>query len=149
MNFATGSCLCEKVRYKFRFSPISQGICYCLQCQKTGGVYGSPTVVLTKEALAIPSGALAECKLISDRGSVVRRKFCKECGTHIFAEISDVPTFITLRAATLEDFGLFVPEYLVWTKSAATSCVFPQGVPSYSENAPMDALLGTVVNAVL
>jgi hypothetical protein len=77
---------------------------------------------------------------------VVTRKFCKECGTHIFAEISDVPEFITLRAATLDDFGIFVPEYLVWTGSAGKQTVFPQGLPAYLENAPLKMLLRLNLN---
>lgn len=143
MSEILGGCLCEKVRYKISQPPLSQGICYCHQCQKVGGVYGSPLVVLRKDALKCSDATLSFCKTQSHRGSTVTRNFCRDCGTHIFAQISDVPEFVTVRAATFDDFRLFVPQYLVWTGSVGPSCDLPVGVLSFAENAPLEVLLGS------
>jgi len=143
MTLLSGGCLCEKVRYKITSSPISQGVCYCRQCQKIGGAYGSPLMVLHKQTFECSQEALSFCKTKSDRGSTVTRNFCRECGSHIFAQISDMPALITIRVATLDENHLFAPEYLVWTRSAGPTCAFPPGVPSFAENAPLEMVLGT------
>ncbi|MGZ3743887.1 MAG: GFA family protein, partial [Pseudobdellovibrionaceae bacterium] len=54
----------------------------------------------------------------SERSSTVTRNFCKECGCHIFSEISDVPEIITLKVETHDDLSVFVPQYLAWVRSA-------------------------------
>jgi hypothetical protein len=142
MIHGSGGCLCGKVRYKISQAPVSQGICYCRQCQKTGGAYGSPMLVLPKSALEYTHGALSVSETKSDRGSTVKRNFCKECGCHVFALISDIDSLVTLRANTLDDFSLFAPEYLVFTKSVGPSCVLPAGVPAFLEGAPLGMVLG-------
>jgi len=100
-------------------------------------------MVLQKNIFECSQQALSFCITKSARDTTVARNFCKECGSHIFAEISDVPELLTIKAGTLDDCSLFDPEYLVWTRSAAPSCIFPAGVPFFPENAPLEVLLGT------
>ncbi len=138
----SGRCLCEKVQYKIVQPPISQGVCYCRQCQRSGGAYGGPLMVLDKNTFECSLEDLSFCETKSEDGSTVRRNFCRECGSHVFSQIADIPEIITVKAATLDDFSLFVPEYLVWTQSAGSSCAFPAGVPSFPEDAPMNIVLG-------
>lgn len=142
MSQIFGGCLCQKVRYKISYHPLSQGICYCHQCQKSGGVYGSPLLVLHREQLDCSRENLVSCQTRSDRGSLVTRNFCKDCGCHIFAEISDLVDIVTVRAGTLDDFGNFAPQYLVWTESAHASCPLPTHLQSFRQNAPPELLLG-------
>lgn len=141
MNFISGNCLCEKVRYQIKNQPISKGICYCRQCQKSGGAYGSPLLVLRKDQFECSQAEFGRVNTTSARGSIVTRNFCKDCGSHIFSEMSDVPQIITVKAVTLDNFDSFVPDYLVWTESAAASCVFLEGIPSFSQSAPIEILL--------
>jgi hypothetical protein len=141
MTHISGGCLCEKVRYKIVSPPISQGICYCRQCQKAGGACGSPLMVLRRDAFECSPVELSFCRTQSDDGSTVTRNFCGDCGSHIFAQIADVPEIITVRVATLDDLSRFTPEYLVWTRNAGPSCSFPSGVPSFLEDAPLDLVL--------
>ncbi|MBN8540714.1 MAG: GFA family protein [Deltaproteobacteria bacterium] len=143
-----GGCLCESTRYKISQPPISQGICYCRQCRKAGGACGSPVMVLSKATFECSPGTLSTCETTSSRNSVVTRNFCKNCGSHIFAQISDVPDLVTVRAATLDDFSLFTPQYLVWTQSAGPSCVFPKGIPAFPENAPLAVILGRTIKSI-
>lgn len=145
MTPISGGCLCGKVRYTVSHPPISQGICYCHQCQKTGGAYGSPLMVLLPKAFENTQAEIAFSETKSDRGSTVKRHFCKNCGTHIFATISDIPNLLTVRAITLDDFSYFTPEYLVWTQSADPSCIFPAGVSSFSQAAPLEVVLNSTL----
>lgn len=142
MNQSSGGCLCQKVQYKILSEPLSQGICYCQQCQKSGGAYGSPLLVLLKSQFECATENLSSCTTQSDRGSSVTRHFCKACGSHIFSQISDVPDILTVKAVTLEDFKNFVPQYLVWTKSAAPTCPLPNDVPTFLQAAPIELVLG-------
>lgn len=142
MNKILGGCLCQKVRYKISSPPLSQGICYCHQCRKSGGAYGSPLMVLQKDSFECLPSELFFCVTKPDQGRAVRRNFCAECGSHIFAQIADFPEIVTVRAATLDDFHLFKPEYLVWTQSAGSSCTFPSGIPLFRESAPLEILVG-------
>lgn len=141
MTHMTGGCLCEKIRYRISSAPISQGICYCRQCQKAGGASGSPLMVLQKEAFECTRTTLASYRTTSNRGSTVTRFFCRECGSPIFSQISDVPGIVTVKAATLDEPHNFKPEYLVWTQSAGPAGAFPPDVPSFPENAPIHLLL--------
>ena len=99
-------------------------------------------MVLHRDAFAcLPS----DCSIYltkSDRGAAVRRNFCFACGSHIFSQIMDFPEIVTVKAATLDDFGLFVPEYLVWIQSVGASCPLPPGIPSFPKSAPLEMLLG-------
>lgn len=141
MNVVSGGCLCGKVRYKILQPPISQGICYCHQCQKMGGAYGSPLLVLLADAFECSQSTVSFTETKSERGSTVKRHFCKDCGSHLFATISDIASLLTVRAHTLDDMARFNPEYLVWTQSAGPSCVFPAGIPSFAQAAPLEVVL--------
>jgi hypothetical protein len=142
MSSISGSCLCEKVQYKVFHKPISKGICYCNQCQKSGGAYGSPLLVLHKDQFQCSQVDLGKVMTTSDRGSTVTRNFCKSCGTHVFSQISDVPDFLTVKAVTMDNFNLFEADYLVWTESAVNAGPFPAGVALYPQSAPLEVLLG-------
>lgn len=142
MNHLTGGCLCQKVQYKISSKPLSQGVCYCHQCQKSGGAYGSPLVVLLKNHFECSSEDLSSCSTQSDRGSTVTRHFCKDCGSHVYSQISDVSGIVTVKAVTLNEFKNFTPQYLVWTQSAAPSCALVPNVPAFAQNAPIELLLG-------
>lgn len=139
----SGRCLCKNVSYEISKPPISQGVCYCIECQRAGGAFGGPLLVIEESSFKCQRSELSYYPTKSDDGSIVRRYFCTGCGVHIYSSIDDVPQIITVKAATLDQFCLFAPEYLVWTRSAAPTCRFPAGVPTFAEEAPLDLLLGS------
>lgn len=141
MKIISGGCLCEKVSYTISSPPLSQGICYCQQCQRASGSLGSPMMVLPKLSFAC-STELPFYETTSARGSTVKRHFCKDCGSHIYAQISDAAEILTVKAATLNDLSIFAPEYLVWTENAGTRHTLHRGVPAFEQNAPLEMILG-------
>lgn len=141
MKILSGNCLCEKVHYTISSSPLSQGICYCLQCQRASGAFGSPLIVLPKQSFACTT-ELPFYETKSARGSTVKRHFCKDCGTQIYSQISDAPEIVTVKAATLNDVSTFAPDYLVWTQNTGPLHPRPSGVPSFEQNAPLEMILG-------
>ena len=142
MSSVAGGCFCQKIRYQVHDRAVSKGICYCSQCQKSGAAYGSPLLVLHKDQFECSKIDLGSVSSTSDRGATVTRNFCKDCGTHIFSQISDVPDFITVKAVTMDNFNMFKPDYLVWTESAVDFCAFPDGITKYRQGAPLEILLG-------
>ncbi len=147
MNKYDGGCLCGKVRYKISSEPISQGICYCRQCRKTGGMFGSPLIVLRRNAFALTT-ALPFFMTTSDRGSSVRRYFCKHCGTQIFSDILDLPDIVTVKGATLDNYENFKPEYAVWTQDAPSIQNFSKDLPRFPGNAPIEIVLRNYLTAL-
>ncbi|MBS1968759.1 MAG: GFA family protein [Bdellovibrionales bacterium] len=141
MKTISGSCLCEKVQYTISSSPLSQGICYCQQCQRASGSLGSPMMVLPKSSFSC-STELAFYETTSARGSTVKRYFCKDCGSHVYAEISDAPEIVTVKVATLSDLSIFTPQYLVWTENMGAKHTLLAGVPAFEQNAPLEMVLG-------
>lgn len=98
-------------------------------------------MVLYKQQLECSLNRLSFFDTISDRGSIVSRYFCKNCGSHVLSHISDIPELLTVKAATLDNFKNFTPDYLVWTQSAGADCPFPPEVPSFAQNAPLEILV--------
>lgn len=144
MTNISGGCLCEKVRYAITSPPLSQGICYCRQCRKSGGACGSPLLVLREETFKYTKDALSFCQTTSNRGSTVSRNFCRECGSHVFSQISDVPGIVTVKAATLDNFATFIPQYIVWVRNVGPNFSPPSGLPTFQENAPLELVLGSI-----
>ena len=136
-----GGCLCKKVRYTISEKPISQGICYCRQCQLTGGSFGSAMILLAKDSFEIVSDGVGSYETKSDRGTTVMRQFCNSCGCHIFSKISDLPEIVTVKAATLDNFDFFIPKYLAWTQSANSSSDLPKNIPSFPGNPSLEIVL--------
>lgn len=142
MKPLTGGCLCGNIRFAVTGSPLSQGVCYCSKCRKAGASFGSPLLVLSKSDFKCAGKTLAKVITPSDRGSIVSRSFCRDCGSHIFAEISDLPGLVTIRGASLDDPSALSPEYLVFTEGLSNTVPTPKGLPSFPGGAPLEVLLG-------
>jgi hypothetical protein len=137
-----GSCLCGKQHFVLTEPPISQGICYCRDCQKAGGAEGSPLLVVRTQALQCKKESLSCFEMKSEQGTHVRRYFCPHCGSPIFSQIVEVPEVLTVKVAGLNEPGDFKPQYVVWTRSALPSTVFPEGAARFPRGAPLALLLG-------
>jgi len=142
MNTLEGGCLCGEQRYKILAKPISQGICYCKQCRKSGGAEGSPMLVVESHAFECEKKGLHYFETQSNRGTVVKRYFCPKCASPLFSTLSDIQEILTVKASSLDDSKGFYPEYLVWTKSALNCTSFTLGVPRFEESAPFTHIVG-------
>jgi hypothetical protein len=64
-------------------------------------------------------------------GAEVKQFACPRCWTHLWAEISTLPAFVTLRAGTLDDSEALIPAMHIWTLSKQAWVVIPDDVPTY------------------
>ncbi len=55
---------------------------------------------------------------MADSGNVMHRRFCPDCGTHLFSEAESRPHLIIVRNGALDDTGLLKPGATIWTAQA-------------------------------
>ena len=92
--------------------------CHCRDCQRAGGAAYSPTVVVPREHFLITRGEPNYFETTADSGHTAQRAFCGACGSPLFASTSARPSFVGIRAGSLDDPSWFRPERDVWTASA-------------------------------
>ena len=124
----TGGCLCKAVRFRATEGPISVRVCWCRDCQKIGA--GGPTVgaAFRTETVSI-EGTLKDYVSIADSGNRMHRRFCPECGTHLFSEAEARPHLIFVRVGALDDPEIVKPVATIWTASAPSWACIDSDLP--------------------
>jgi hypothetical protein len=116
MKELTGRCLCGAVRYRISAEPIVARVCWCRDCQRIAS-NGTVNVLVPTSGLE-SSGELGEYLSIAESGNEMRRRFCPNCGSHLFANTSARPQFTVVRAGTLDDPSSVRPAMNIWASSA-------------------------------
>jgi len=131
----TGGCLCGAVRYEATAEPLAVRTCWCRLCQYLGGGTATVNVAFATEAISM-TGELADHQSIADSGNVMHRGFCPKCGTPVTSTAEVRPHLIFLRAGTLDDPRIAVPQATIWTSAAPDWACINQEIPSYPEQVP-------------
>jgi hypothetical protein len=99
---ATGQCLCGAVTYEVEIpeKSIYEGLCHCKDCQRYTGT------------------AFASSVMETEKGSVMERGFCPECGSGVLCRSDAWPDLYVLSAGTLDDPSLYHPKINIFTRSA-------------------------------
>ena len=84
MTQRTGGCLCGQVRYRLSAEPVVSRLCWCRDCQHIAG-NGTANAIFPTDSIQI-TGTTAEFSSRGDSGNVVSRRFCPQCGCHLFAD---------------------------------------------------------------
>jgi len=116
---ATGQCLCGAVKYEAGIPERSpyEGLCHCRDCQRyTGTAFASSLMV--PRAGMILTGALKFYGKETDRGTVMERGFCPNCGSNVLCRSDAWPDQYVLSAGTLDDPSVFKPRMNIFTRSA-------------------------------
>lgn len=131
---AAGGCRCEKkkVRFEYRRPPVETHYCLCSDCTDSCGGVLALIAVVEKDSFEVSSGANKISNL--DTKPTCHRKFCKECGCHMFLEVEAFPEFVLVHVPTLDrgvDPGA-KPDRWVFTDSAHPMLNIPDdGLPRY------------------
>lgn len=90
-----GSCHCQSVQYSVETRhPYPFNLCYCSICRKTGGAGGyainlaadaTTLKVKGEQFISIYQAIIRNDKTGESRQSPMERKFCKHCGSMLFA----------------------------------------------------------------
>ncbi len=114
----SGGCACGAIRYECSASPLGMGHCHCRDCQRSSGTGHSSVLVVPAAAVAVTGTPPRSHETRADDGDTVRRGFCPECGSPLFASSGAHPEFLSIKAASLDDPGSFRPTIDAWTSSA-------------------------------
>ena len=81
----TGGCSCGDVRYVISAQPSMSFVCFCRECQMSGGTEGAPVVVVDRNAASI-SGSARKRTYRADNGSDMEAYFCGGCGSRMIGK---------------------------------------------------------------
>lgn len=124
MSERTGSCLCGQVSYRLTSDPVVARICWCRDCQHIAA-NGTVNAIFPTAAIEV-SGSPGEYTSTGDSGNRVRRRFCSNCGCHLFADSTGRPGLTVVRVGTLHDPSSVRPTANIWSASApAWACLDP------------------------
>jgi hypothetical protein len=124
MTDRTGRCLCGAVHYRIAAEPVITRICWCRDCQRLAA-NGTVNALVPTDALTV-DGVTGEYAGTADSGNRLARRFCPQCGTHLFANSSARPQFTVVRVGTLDDPSSVRPAVNIWAGSApAWACLDP------------------------
>ena len=139
MTVHRGSCLCGQITYETSEELGDFGYCHCRSCQKASGSAHGANAGVRRAAFSLndDSGHLREYE--SSPGKV--RAFCANCGSPLFAYLSDSPEVIRVRLGSLDTSlrkqsraHTFVSEKAEWE-------VIADGLPQFETWASKDVLV--------
>lgn len=84
MNEYKGSCFCGAVEFTVRGEPVAMGYCHCESCRHWSAGPVNAFSLWKPEALTVTKGS----ELIGtyNKTPVSFRKWCKNCGGHVFSD---------------------------------------------------------------
>lgn len=71
---------------------------------------------------------------LSSKGNTVRRGFCPECGTPVFAGSDAHSEYVGIKPATLDDPSWFHPGVDIWTGSAQPWAFMNPDIPKFEKD---------------
>jgi hypothetical protein len=130
-----GGCRCGAIRYEITAEPMLAGQCQCLDCQReTGGGHAS-FIAVPADALKL-TGTPRFYESKADSGNTVRRSFCPTCGSPVAGASSGMPGMTTIPAGSLDDPGLFKPQFVVYTSRGHAWDLVDPTLPSFPKMPP-------------
>ena len=130
MKVNKGSCGCGSLRFSVEGDPINSAFCYCKECQVHTGSDKWFGTWFPKDKFKILSGTPVIYSRKGDSGKDLNHMFCEECGVTICAEVK-VGNLYSVAVSTLENSNDFTPSMAIYTASAPSWSVFPEGVPKF------------------
>ncbi|MEZ5657721.1 MAG: GFA family protein [Burkholderiaceae bacterium] len=121
MNGYQASCQCGAVRLRFTEVRGPRVLCHCWRCQKsTGSAFGA-NVSVARDGFEILNGEDYLANYESSPGK--RRRFCRQCGSPMFAEVDRDPSVLRIRLGVLDTRfeaphrgHIFVAEMAPWDR---------------------------------
>ena len=132
----TGGCLCGKVRYAVSVEPVLRALCHCRDCQRFTGSGFVSVMQVPRDGVRI-DGETRTMDMAGGSGNIIRRHFCPDCGSSLFAEPFLRPGRINVMVGTLDDPSVFTPTMEIfcdyafaWLHDEASRTRLPQGFAS-------------------
>ncbi len=132
----SGGCACGAIRYEGSTAPIAVLNCYCRDCQRSSGTGLSTVAIVPTDSLRLLRGTPRQHTSIADSGNEVKREFCPECGTPLFARGGIPSQLMAIKVGSLDDPGWCVPTLDIWTQSAQPWSTLHPSLPKFPKNIP-------------
>ena len=100
----SGGCQCGAVRYAFDGALRGPHLCHCRMCQKAAGNYFLALGGVGREDFRVTRGTIARFA----SSDLVRRGFCRDCGTPLTFESADGET-LSVTLGSLDDPAAVAP----------------------------------------
>jgi hypothetical protein len=135
MTAIEGGCLCGAVRYIAHAEPIVVRACWCRVCQHLAAGNATINVAFPSNALTI-TGKLQDYTCTAASGNHMHRRFCPECGVHMFSEAEERPHLTVVRAGTLDHPATVAPQANIWTSEAPAWAHIDPDLPHFEGQPP-------------
>jgi S-(hydroxymethyl)glutathione synthase len=99
---AVGGCRCDHnpVRFEYTKRPFETHFCCCTDCTDICGGALALIAVVERDAFRVTQG---ESKIKNyDTKPTCHRRFCGECGCHMFLHVDAFPDFVLVHVPTLD-----------------------------------------------
>lgn len=136
MIIINGGCLCGSVRYTVNSKPLVTRECWCSLCQTLASGNATINVAFPAKAITI-TGELKDYSSIADSGDTMHRRFCPNCGVHMFSEADEKPEMIVVRAGTFDDVEQVEIGGVIWTSEAPSWAYLNPQVPHFKKQPPV------------
>jgi hypothetical protein len=130
-----GGCQCGLVRYECGADPIAVTMCYCRDCQRwSGGPCGN--YVIMPASVVTVRGQTKGYSVRAESERIVRREFCGECGSPLFAT---TPHLLAITVASFDDPSPLKPTMAIWLDSAPPWALIPTNIARFPRNPPLSS----------
>jgi hypothetical protein len=132
----TGRCLCGAVRFELTEPAQAAGYCHCTRCQRRTGTAASASASIDGRSLRLVGGEhLVKGWRHPDGGW--EKRFCRECGAHLFSRNPDDPTQASVRMSAFDGDPGVRPAWRTFTAYAAAWEPIPDdGLERHDEAKP-------------
>ena len=128
-DFHQGGCLCGDLRYRVRGAPERTTVCHCTFCQRVSGSAFAIWSAFLERNFEMSSGSPAVYEHRSDEsGRWIRLEFCPRCGTKVASTFERDLGKRAVSAGTFDDPRWLRVDRHVWTRSALSWVLVPEGV---------------------
>ena len=114
----SGSCACGAIRYECSQPPVYMGNCNCRDCQQDTGRAYFAALVVKDSSFSILRGEPSWFERTADKGHIMRRAFCSECGSPLFLINGANTKARAIYAGSLDDPSWYKPSRDIYVASA-------------------------------
>src|SRR5919106_2435612 len=130
-----GGCMCRALRYEIAAEPMFGGHCQCLDCQQESGGGHVSFMAFPADAVKL-EGTPRFYESTADSGNRIRRGFCPTCGNSVVGATSGLPGVTTISVGSLDDPGVFKPEFVCYTSRGHAWDLVDPALPSFPKLPP-------------
>ena len=133
--FASGGCLCGKVKYTLKNEPVRMAQCHCDHCRRSTGTGHLSLAFFNKDEFNV-EGETSHYTTTSDSGAEMSRHFCPECGSRLFGTNSAAPTIVSIAVGCIDDSSWFKPDAIVYNKHKPAWDYMDESIKTFEEMPP-------------